>query len=119
MGAAATGLPLFPPAMVAGTITIAGGNISTPVQLLGLIQSQLDANCPGSARAVRIQAGTVTLFVGRFSPTGGALSATNFGYQLTAGLSAIYGSSYPGSNAPLGDLQVFMAAGTFSVEVLL
>lgn len=89
-----------------------------PQQLLALIQAQLDPNCPGAARAFEIQAAAATIYIGRQN-LAGALSPSNYGYELVAGANKSYGSSFPGSNAPVGDLQVYMAAaGTFNVEVL-
>jgi hypothetical protein len=120
MGAYATGPPLFPAGYVAGTITIGAGQAGTPQQLLALIQAQLDPNCPGAGQEVTLQSdSTGALYIGRASSLAGALSATNFGYVLPAGISSrTYRTSFPGSHSPVGDLQVFMAStGTFHVEV--
>lgn len=121
MGAYATGSPLFPAGYVAGTITISAGQAGTPQQLLALIQAQLDANCPGAGYEVAVSNdinSNQTLYVGRQSALGGPLSATNYGYALTAGGARIYRSGYPGSHSPIGDLQVlFAAAGSFHVEI--
>ncbi len=117
MGAAATGPPLFPAGYVAGTITISAGQANSPQQLLALIQAQLDPNCPGAGQEVTIQAESLTVYVGRTNKVGD-LSNTNYGYQLTAGSSRTYrATSLPGAWSPVGDLQVYMAAGTFHVEV--
>ncbi|SRR6266478_6034045 len=117
MGAAATGPPLFPAGYTAGTITISAGQANTPLQLLALIQAQLDPNCPGAGEEVTIQAESVTLYIGRESKLGGPLSSSNYGYLLTGGSSRTYRSGFPGAHSPVGDLQVYMAAGTFHVEV--
>jgi hypothetical protein len=115
MGAAGTGSPLFPAGYVGGMITLSDSN---PQQLLALIQAQLDPNCPGAGAEINLQAGSGTLFVGRSSPIAGELSPTNFGYQLFAGDSRTYRTSFPGNHSPVGDLEVLMVGGgTFSVEV--
>jgi len=119
MGAAATGFPLLPSGYVAGTITISSGQAGTPQQLLTLIQTQLDANCPGAGQEVTLQAdgNSGALYVGRANLVG-ALSTSNYGYVLQPGNSRTYRSSFPGNSSPVGDLQVFMvAAGVFHVEV--
>ena len=118
MGASATGFPLYPSGMVAGTIAIGSAQANVPQSLLALIQAQLDPNCTGTGQEVNIQTDTGSLYVGRPSPLGGALATTNYGYLLTAGSSRTYRSSFPGNNSPVGDLSVLMtAAGTFHVEV--
>ena len=123
MGAAATGIPLFPAGYVAGTIALSDSN---PHQLLALIQAQLDANCPGAGQEVTIQADSSgPLYVGRQTTLGGALSTSNYGYVLdkantgfVAGASRTYRSSFPGNSSPVGDLMVLMSGGgTFHVEV--
>lgn len=125
MGAYATGSPLLPSGYVAGTITISSGQAGTPQSLLGLIQTQLDANCPGAGYEVTLQTDSSgALYVGR-SNLIGALSTSNYGYVLdkaqtgfTAGASRTYRSGFPGSHSSVGDLQVLMSAtGTFHVEV--
>jgi hypothetical protein len=115
MGAYATGTPLVPLGYVAGTLAITGG---APVNLIDLIVAQLDVNCDRGARNVIIQAGGAALFIGTATTLGGALSATNYGRTLATGLIAEYHSNFPGSNSPLGSLQVFMASsGSCHVEV--
>ena len=119
MGAAATGYPLLPVGYVGGTITISAGQAGTPQNLLALIQAQLDPNCPGSGQEIQIQSdASGPVYIGR-SNLAGALSATNYGYQLPyAFTSRTYRSGFPGASSPVGDLWVFMAAaGTFHVEV--
>jgi len=121
MGAAATGIPLFPAGLVAGTITISGGQIGVPQQLLTLIQAQLDPNCPGAGYEVYIEndlAVGSTLYVGRESKNGGPLSATNYGRAFLPGAGYTFRSGFPGSHSPVGDLQVFAsAAATFHVVI--
>lgn len=115
MGASGTGFPLLPAGYVAGTITLPDGS---PHNLLTLIQAQLDPNCKGAAQQVGLQADdSGTLYVGRNSPLGGALSTSNYGYALTSG-SQTYRTSFPGDKAPIGDLEVLIeGGGTFHVEV--
>jgi hypothetical protein len=124
MGAFATGAPLLPPSYIAGTITISASQASTPQELLTLIQAQLDANCPGVCRALSLQIDTTVLYGGCQSQggTGGtstALSTSNYGWELTSTFPIkTWGSDFPGSQVPVGNMQIFMAAGTFHVEVL-
>lgn len=118
MGALGTGFPLLPSGYVGGTITISAGQANAPQQLLALIQAQLDKNCKGAGYEITIQATTASVYIGRESPLGGPLSATNYAYVLLAGSSRTYRSSFPGEHSPVGDLQVFMTAtGSFQVEV--
>jgi hypothetical protein len=126
MGAWATGPPLLSSGYVAGTITISAGQANVPQQLLALIQTQLDPNCPGAGQEVTLQADSSgALYVGRYSPIKGALATTNYGYVLdaaqagfVAGASRTYRTTFPGTHSPVGDLQVLMTgAGTFHVEV--
>jgi hypothetical protein len=119
MGAFATGFPLMPSGYVAGTITISAGQAGVPQQLLALIQAQLDANAAGAGYEVTLQTDSSgALYVGRQSTLGGALSSTNYGYQLpSGGSSRTYRSGFPGAHSPVGDLMVLMTAtGTFHVE---
>ena len=116
MGAAATGFPLMPSGYVAGTITLSD---SLPHSLLALVQAQLDPNAAGAGYEVDLQTdASGDLYVGRQSPLGGALSSTNYGYQLPAGgASRTYRSGFPGAHSPVGDLQVLMVGGgTFHIE---
>jgi hypothetical protein len=121
MGAPATGYPLQPPAYIAGTITISAAQANTPQQLLALIQAQLDANCPGVCRAMSVQIDNTVLYGGCQSQggTSTALSTSNYGWELTSTFPIkTWGSDFPGSQVPIGNMQIFMAAGTFHVEVL-
>lgn len=111
--------PMNPPSYIAGTITISAGQAGTPQSLLTLIQNQLNPNCPGSGMEVNLQTDdSGALFVGVANKIG-ALSNTNYGYQLGAGgVSRTYRTSFPGASSPVGSLQVLMnSAGTFHVEV--
>jgi hypothetical protein len=115
MGAYGTGSPLFPSALVSGTLTIADSN---PHLLLALIQAQLDPNCKGSGYEVTLSADSSTVYVGRPSPIAGALSTSNYGYALQPGQSRTYRSSFPGEHSPVGDLQVLISGGgTLHAEV--
>lgn len=107
----------MPTGYVAGTITLSD---SQPRQLLALIQTQLDANAPGAGYEVNLQTdASGALYVGRQSTLGGALSSTDYGYQLPAGGSSrTYRSAVTGAHSPVGDLQVLMVGGgTFHVEI--
>jgi hypothetical protein len=115
MGAAATGFPLMPSGYVAGTITLSD---SLPHSLLALVQAQLDQNAAGAGYEVNLQTdASGALYVGRFNAIG-ALSSTNYGYQLPAGGSSrTYRSGFPGAHSPVGDIQVLMVGGgTFHIE---
>lgn len=108
--------PSTPTTYVAGRITLPANTVQN---LLVLIQRQLDPNCPGGPREVRL---TVVsggnIYIGAASPLGGALSATNCAYSLAAGQSRTYKSNYPGSNVALGNLQVLASSATqLNVEV--
>lgn len=125
MGAAATGFPIVPSGLVAGTITISAQQAGTPQQLLALIQAQLDPNCPGAGQEVTLLADSSgPLYIGRANLVG-PLSASNYGYLLAAGTSPVipgggisFQTSFPGNSAPVGDLQVLMTgAGTFHVII--
>ena len=110
MAAALSPRPSVPSPYVAGRIGVPAG---TPVNLLGLIQAQLDPNCPGTAVELQIvadRANTVPVYVGAYSRLAGPLSASNWGSELLAGDGRVYASTYPGSSVPLGQLQVFAAA---------
>jgi hypothetical protein len=118
MGAYATGTPLLPTGYVAGTITISSGQSAAPQQLLSLIQTQLDPNCPGAAYELTLyNGGAEVLYIGRQN-LAGPLSSSNYGYQLQTGQSRTYRSSVTGAHSSVGDLEVFVAsASTFNVEV--
>lgn len=123
MGAYATGLPVFTPAQVAGTVTLATAN--QPYNLLALIQAQLDPSCPGAGQEVDLQTDVSgPVYVGSPSPLGGVLSATNYGYLLyagsapsTAGASRTYRSSFPGNNSPVGNLWVMGTVNNTTLHV--
>ena len=116
MGAYATGTPLVPIGYIAGKLAITGG---APVNLIDLIVAQLDVNVDRGARKVVIQRDSADLFVGTKTTLGGALSATNYGMTLTTTVPIFrYDSNFPGSNSPLGSLQVFSTAdGACHVQV--
>lgn len=118
MGAAATGSPVLPSGYVAGTITISGAQADQPQQLLALIQVQLDPNCPGAAYTLTIQIDTTPIYGGRQNAAG-ALSSSNYGWTLQSNYaSRAIQSAFPGVHAPIGDIEIYMAAGTFHVEVI-
>lgn len=107
--------PTVPAPYVGGSVVVPAGQ---PTSLLGLIQQQLQPNCPGSSAELVISADEA-IYVGSASALGGPLSATNYAYELTPGAAPrIYRSSFPGNSTPLADLQVFAAAAaTLHVEV--
>ena len=65
------------------------------------------------------------VYLGEQSPSGGALSTSNYARLLAAasgavaqGNSAVYTSSFPGSQSSTDDIWVLMTgAGTFHVEI--
>lgn len=101
---------------VAGSLTLAPNVV---VGLLDLIRDKLDSLCPGGVREMRLfvrSGGNV--YVGAFSKIAGPLSANNFGYSLSAGDHRVYQSSYPGSNVPLGHIQLLAdSSSVLNVEV--
>jgi len=109
--------PLNSPAYVAGTLTVPAG---VPTNLLALIQASLEPNYNGAALGVTIQADAANsdnVYVGAASHSGGALSATNYGYVLSASGSAYRSSAGAGFSAPVGQIQVFaVAQQTIHVE---
>lgn len=118
--------PLSAPAYIAGTISLSGGQVSTPLTVLSLVQAQLEANCPGACLSLLIQAdngnnSSHTLKIGAPSTLGGALSDTNYGVELVATAPGnIYYRSSAGSgiSVDIGNLQVFISqAGKFHVEI--
>jgi hypothetical protein len=112
--------PTIPPAYVAGAVNITAATVQN---LLALIQAQLAANCPGTAVELMLTAdaaNTAAISVGAASTIKGALSASNYGYQLpaTGGVTRVYRSTYPGNQAPVGEIQVFStAAAVLHVEL--
>jgi hypothetical protein len=117
MGAYATGTPIVPLGLVAGTLSLATGG--AVYNLIDLIVAQLDVNVNRGANNVVIQAGAAALFIGTASTLGGALSATNYGLTLATGVIYTFGpSNFPGANAPLANLQVLsVATGSCHVMV--
>ena len=109
------GTPSIPAPYVPGSVYVPAGEVWS---LLLLIQKQLSPNCPGSSVEFALSADDEIL-VGGASQIGGALSATNYAYKLTADSPPrIYRSTYPGGNTPVGSLQVLAPAGGYlHVEV--
>lgn len=107
--------PSIPAPYTGGSIIVPAGS---PTNLLTLIQQQLQPNCPGSSHELVLSADEA-VFVGSASMIGGALSDTNYAFQLAAGgAPRIYRSAFPGNSTPLADLQVFAAAeAVMHVEV--
>lgn len=112
--------PAVPAGYVAGMLNLPANTVSN---LLALIQAQLAPNCPGTAVEFQVSSdagNTGAVFVGAASQLRGPLSATNWAYQLEPGGAARgYRSAYPGTNTPLGELQLLSAtAAVLHVEVL-
>jgi hypothetical protein len=111
--------PSVPAPYVSGAVQIPAGAV---YNLLVLIQQQLQANCPGSAVELMISADPANVGVvkiGAASAISGPLTATNYAYSLSPTSDPrIYRSVYPGSNVPLGELQVLATnASILHVEV--
>jgi hypothetical protein len=119
MGAFNTGFPLVPTGVVAGTLTFSSAQANNPVNLLSMIQAQLDANFTGQARDVFIQTDSSgALYIGKPNLVG-ALSTSNYGVQLASGGQSItIYSSFPGANAPVGEISVLMT-GQFTFHVFI
>lgn len=86
---------------VAGTITLT--NASQSYNILALIRAQVDANCPGAARAVNLyaaHANSAQVFIGA-----GGVTSTNYAYVLNADDMRGYDSTY--QNVILGSLFAF------------
>ena len=119
MGAYATGSPLFPRGYVAGTVSLT--TAGTAYNLLALIQTQLDAQCGGSAYEVNLQTdASGNVYVGSRSNLVGNLSSTNYGYELISGspgASRTYRSGFPGSHSSVGDLWVVGSASPTTLHV--
>ena len=112
--------PTVPAGYVAGSITVPANTVAN---VLALIQAQLAANCPGTAVEFQIAAdvgNAQPVKAGAASKIGGVLSATNWAYELLPGGAARgYRSAYPGTNTPIGDLQVLSTAiAVLHVEVI-
>lgn len=126
--------PSVPVPFAAGTLTLPAGQ---PVGLLDLIHQQINRDVPGTSTQFTIEAdpcNQAPVYLGAYmgnplqaNPTQpsnegrpGALSASNYGRSLTFERGPIvYRSSYPGTQTPIGVLQVFSeAAAKIHVEVV-
>lgn len=109
--------PSIPAPYVGGVVDLEPGVV---LNLLELIQTKLQRNCPGSATELQLWADSTnfgSISVGSASQLGGPLSADNCAYRLTPTSGPrIYRSTYPGSSVPLGDLQV-LASGAARLHV--
>jgi hypothetical protein len=86
---------------VAGVITLT--NASTAYNILNLIRTQIDANCPGAARSFNLyaaHANSALVYVGS-----GKVSNTNYAYVLNADDMREYDSDY--QNVIFGALSAF------------
>lgn len=111
--------PQIPAPYVPGSVFVPAGEVSN---LLVLIQHQLSPNCPGTAVEFLIAADPANsgpILLGGASTLGGPLTADNYAYQLAPDSPPrIYRSTYPGSNTPVGEIQVLAPAGGYlHVEV--
>src|SRR5579864_8179549 len=96
---------------VAGLISIP--NDGAEHNLLVLIRTQLDPNCPGAAREVNLQAAKTNgglIYFG--APT---VTSANYAYTLGAGDSRNYHSDL--QNVQLGNISVFTATGSIGLGV--
>ena len=117
--------PSVPVPFAEGTLRIPAGQ---PVALLDLIHQQINRDVPGTSTQFTISSdpcNVAPIYLGAFmgnplqqdetepanAARPGALSATNYGRLLTAqGDPIVYRSSYPGTQSPIGVLQVFSEA---------
>jgi len=110
--------PSIPAPYVAGDIELEHGKVSN---LLYLIQTHLQKNCPGSATELALWADAGnwgSISVGSANQLQGPLSHTNCAYRLTPTSGPrIYRSTYPGNSIPIGDLQVLAAAHELKLHV--
>jgi hypothetical protein len=86
---------------VAGLVTLTNG--SQAYNLLTLIRTQIDANCPGAARSFNLyaaHANSALVYVGS-----GAVSNTNYAYVLNADDMREYDSDY--QNVLIANLSVY------------
>jgi hypothetical protein len=117
--------PSVPVPFAAGTVKVPAG---APMSLLDLIHQQINRDVPGTSTQLTISAdpcNQTPVYLGAFmgnplqqdesepSNAGrpGPLSATNYGQMLSPmGEPIEYRSSYPGTQSPIGVLQVFSEA---------
>ena len=126
--------PSVPVPFAAGTLRVPAGQ---PVGLLDLIHQQINRDVPGTSTQFTIESDPCNLapvYFGAFmgnplqqdstEPSNearpGALSPLNYGRMLTPmGEPITYRSSYPGTQTPIGVLQVFSEApAKIHVEVV-
>lgn len=113
--------PTVAQAYVGGTITLPA---NTPSNLYLLAVAQLSAECPAAATEIAIYSDAATssshtLKIGSTNLVG-AVSDTNFGYEVAAGLSRIYRGADAAYKMPVGRLTLFASAQTsVHVEIVL
>jgi hypothetical protein len=88
-----------------------------------MIHDQLGLDCPGTSTEFRIWASPTNMapiWVGAFMPKVGPLSVHQYAYNLTPMQEpTVYRSSYPGTQTPIGAIQVFSeATAKLHVEVI-
>ena len=100
--------PSVPAPYIAGRLTLEPGK---PHNLIDLIHEQLGLDAPGSSTEFRIWANPsnkAPIWVGAYMPKTGPLSVHQYAYSLTPMQEPIvYRSSYPGTQTPVGRLQLF------------
>lgn len=96
---------------VAGTVTLT--NASQAYNILQLIKAQVDANCPGAARAFNLYAAHANgalVYIG-----GPTVSSTNYAYVLNADDMRGYDSTY--QNVIVGNIFAFSTSPSMKLGV--
>ena len=103
--------PSVPCPFVCGSVDVPANQA---VSLLSLIQNQVTRDCPGTSTQFTLSASPTNMapvWLGAFMQIAGALTIKSFGSFLTPmGEPRIYRSSYPGTQTPIGLIQVFSEA---------
>lgn len=112
--------PSVPAPYIAGMLTLTP---HVPHNLLELIHEQTGLDCPGTSTEFRIWANPTNLapiWIGAFMPKTGSLSVHQYAYNLTPMQQPmVYRSSYPGTQTPIGVMQVFSEApAKLHIEVI-
>lgn len=111
--------PSVPAPYIAGRLELEPGK---PHNLIDLIHDQLGLDCPGTSTEFRIRAhptNMAPIWIGAFMPKPGALSIHQFADTLSPMQERVYRSSYPGTQTPIGVIQVFSeASAKLTVEVI-
>jgi len=112
--------PSVPAPYISGRLTLTPG---APQNLIDLIKNQLGLDCPGTSTEFRMWANPTNMapiWCGAFMPGAGPLSVEQYAYSLSPMQDPIvYRSSYPGTQTPVGMMQVFSEApAKLHVEVI-